>query len=147
MRWFTVLMLLPAWSLVLANDSPAALQATFMAALSANDANGMAACYTEDATNFPVDSLAGVGPDSVRTSWTRFFDTYRVTAARLSDEHMEVLGDTAVAWGLFTIMAEPVAGGEPVEMQGRYMDVSRNFDGQWLYIADHASMPVPAQEE
>jgi len=107
----------------------------------------MAACYTEDATNFPVDSIAGIGPDSVRTSWDGFFDAYRVTAARLSNEHMEVLGDTVVAWGLFTIMAEPVGGGEPVEMQGRYMDVSRNFDGQWLYIADHASMPVPAQEE
>jgi len=142
MRWFTLLMLLPVWSLVLANDSPQALQATFMTALRSNDADGLAACYTEDATNFPVDRLAGVGPESVRTSWGDFFGAYRVTAARLSDEHMEVLGDTAVAWGLFTIMAEPVAGGEPVEMRGRYMDVARSFNGRWLYIADHASLPT-----
>ena len=40
------------------------------------------------------------------------------------------MGDTAVAWGLFTIMAEPVAGGEAVEMQGRYMDVAKNIDGK-----------------
>jgi len=92
-----------------------------------------------------VDSLIGVGPESVRTSWGSFFDAYRVTAARLSNEHMEVLGDTAVAWGLFTIMAEPVAGGESVELHGRYMDVSRRIDGRWLYIADHAS--IPAQGE
>ena len=146
MRWLTLLIFLPAWSLIFANDSPAALQAAFMNALRSNDVNGLAACYTEDATNFPVGSLAGVGPESVRTSWGGFFAEYRVTSAHLSNEHMEKLGDTAVAWGLFTIVAEPVDGGEPVEMLGRYMDVSRNINGKWLYIADHASMPVPAQK-
>jgi uncharacterized protein (TIGR02246 family) len=147
MRWITLLIILPAWSWAFANDSPEALQAAFMNALRTNDVNGLAACYTEDATNFPVGSLAGVGPDSVRTSWNGFFADFRVTSARLTNEHMEKLGDTAVAWGLFIIMAEPVGGGDPVEMQGRYMDVSRNIDGQWLYIADHASIPVPAQEK
>jgi len=147
MKWFILIMLLPVWSLALANDSPKALQDAFLTALRANDVDGLAACYTKDATNFPVDSLAGVGPESVRTSWGAFFRAYQVSAAELSAEHMEVLGDTAVAWGLFTILAEPVGGGEPVEMQGRYMDVSRNIDGRWLYIADHASVPAPAQEE
>jgi len=147
MKLFVLLMLLPVWGLALANDSPKALQDAFMTALRANDIDGMAACYTKDATNFPVDSLVGVGPESVHKSWGAFFQTYQVIAAELSAEHMEVLGDTAVAWGLFAIMAEPVGGGEPVEMQGRYMDVSRNIDGRWLYIADHASVPAPAQEE
>jgi hypothetical protein len=27
------------------------------------------------------------------------------------------------------------------------MDVAKNFDGSWLYVADHASMPMPAEEE
>jgi len=147
MRWFLLMMVLPMWNPVFANDSPHALQETFMKALRANDVDGMAACYTEDATNFPVDSLAGVGPDSVRASWGSFFDAYRVTEAELSERHMETLGDTAVAWGLFTIVAEPVDGGEPVEMRGRYMDVAKSMDGTWLYVADHASMPLPAAEE
>lgn len=118
-----------------------------MTALRANDADGLAACYAEDATNYPVGSMAGVGPESVRKSWGTFFRDHQVVAAELTDEHMEVLGDTAVAWGLFTIMAAPVGGGETIEMQGRYMDVSRSINDRWLYIADHASMPVPAQEE
>jgi len=146
MRRYVPLMLLAVWSAVLANDSPQALQETFMKALRANDADGLAVCYTEDATNFPVDSLAGVGPDSVRASWSGFFETYRVTDARLSEQHLEELGDTAVAWGLFTIVAEPAGGGEPVEMVGRYMDVAKRIDRQWLYVADHASMPLPAAE-
>ena len=131
---------------VLANDSPEALQEAFMQALRANDAHGLAACYTADADNYPVDSLAGKGPESVAASWNGFFAAYLVKEANLSDTHMETHGDTAIAWGLFTIMAEPVEGGELVEMQGRYMDVARNIDGNWLYVADHASMPLPAKE-
>ena len=53
----------------------------------------------------------------------------------------------AVAWGLFTIMAEPAEGGDAVEMKGRYMDVARSMDGTWLYVVDHASMPLPAPED
>lgn len=133
-------------SSVSANDSPEALQDAFMAALRANDAGGLAACYSEEAVNFPVDSMMGVGPESVRESWEGFFGAYQVVEASLSHQHLETHGDTAVAWGLFKLTAKPVEGGEPVEMSGRYMDVARNFDGNWLYVADHASMPLPESD-
>ena len=118
-----------------------------MAALRANDVQGLADCYTSDAVNFPVGTLVGSGPESVIESWNSFFAAYTVVDASLSDTHMEIHGDTAVAWGLFTIMAEPAEGGDAVEMKGRYMDVARNMDGIWLYVADHASMPFPAPED
>ncbi len=130
-----------------ANESAEALQGAFMAALRANDAQALAECYTNDAVNFPVGSLIGTGPESVIESWSGFFAAFKVVDASLSKTHLEVHGDTAIAWGLFTIMAKPAEGGEPVEMQGRYMDVARNMDGSWLYVADHASMPQPAAEE
>ena len=131
----------------LANESAEALQDAFMAALRANDVQALADCYTSDAVNFPVGSLIGAGPESVTESWGGFFAAYEVVDASLSEQHLEVHGDTAIAWGLFTIIAEPTEGGEPVEMKGRYMDVARNVDGAWLYVADHASMPLPAPEE
>ena len=130
-----------------ANESPQALQDAFMAALEANDVQGLADCYTGDAVNFPVDTLVGYGPESVMESWSSFFAAYTIVGASLSDTHMEIHGDTAVAWGLFTIMADPAEGGDAVEMKGRYMDVARNMDGIWLYVADHASMPLPAPED
>jgi uncharacterized protein (TIGR02246 family) len=129
-----------------ANDSPEALQAAFVQALVSNNADGLAACYAPDAVNFPVDAMVGVGPDSVRESWNGFFATYTVKSVSLTDTRMETFGDTAAAWGIFTMLVEPVAGGEPVEMRGRYMDVARSFDGNWLYIADHASVPTPGGE-
>jgi len=132
---------------VVAYDGPQSLQDAFMKALRANDANGLAACYSADATNYPVDSMVGKGPNSVRKSWLGFFARYHVLAAELSATHMEVLGNTAIAWGLFKITAMPTEGHESIEMRGRYMDVSKNMDGNWLYIADHASLPVPPPAE
>ena len=142
-QWFVLLMLFPAWNTGFTNDSAQALQDIFKAALLANDADGIAACYTEDATNFSIDSMSGTGPESVRASWSGFFATYQVTGVQLSEDHLEVLGDTAVAWGLFNITSVPVVGGEPVEMRGRYTDVAKNIDGTWLYVMDHASVPSP----
>jgi ketosteroid isomerase-like protein len=91
--------------------------------------------------------MVSIGSESVAESWSAFFAAYKVVDASLSDDHLEVHGDTAIAWGLFTIMAEPSEGGDAVEMKGRYMDVARNMDGTWLYVADHASVPLPAPEK
>lgn len=140
--------LLLTWSATLqAQDSPQALQDAFMKALRASDSAGLAACYADGAVNFPVASLIESGPAAVKAGWDEFFATMVVREAALEQDHLEVHGDTAVAWGLFVITAEPVGGGEPVELRGRYMDVARLLDGRWLYVADHASMPLPPPPE
>jgi ketosteroid isomerase-like protein len=87
-------------SLSLANESPQDLQDAFMTALKANDAQGLADCYTSDAVNFPVDTLVGIGPESAKASWSSFFAAYKVVDASLSSTHLEIHGDTAIAWGL-----------------------------------------------
>ena len=114
MKFYALVLILAISPVTFAFDSPKALQEGFMAGLRANDIEGLAACYTDDATNFAIDSMIGTGPDSVRASWGGFFAAFTVTAAELSDEHMEISGDLAAAWGLFIITAVPVGGGEAV---------------------------------
>ena len=129
-----------------ANDSPEALQGAFMAAIRAHDADAIAACYADDAVNFTLDSMMGIGPESARRSWGGFFENFEVQLAELNETHLDVHGDTAIACGNFLIVAVPRTGGEPVELRGGYMDVARNIDGRWLYVADHASLPLPGPE-
>jgi len=64
--WIIAVTMLLAASPVFGNESPQALQDAFVKALVDNDVEGLAACYTPDAVNFPVGSLIGTGPDSVR---------------------------------------------------------------------------------
>ncbi len=144
---FSILTLLVLFSApVLGNDSPEALQDAFVKAMEANDPDGLAACYTDDAVSFAVDVMVGVGPEFVRNSWKSFFMSYTIKEVALSGTYMETFGDTAAAWGLFTMLVEPAGGGEAFEMQGRFMDVAKNVDGSWLYIADHASVPASTEE-
>jgi len=144
---FSILTLFILFSMpALGNDSPEALQTAFVKAMEANDPDGLAACYTDDAVSFAVDVMVGVGPEFVRDSWKSFFMAYTIRKVGLSGTDMEIFGDTAAAWGLFTMLVEPVEGGEAFEMQGRFMDVAKRVDGSWFYIADHASVPAPTEE-
>lgn len=141
MRLVLMSLLLAGFTPAFANESPQALQDAFTAAVLANDADAVAACYTPGATNFPISIMTETGRDSVRVSWQGFFATYTAISLSLSDKHMETIADTSMSWGLFSMTVEPLGGGDPVVMRGRYSDVSKNVDGQWLYVFDHASMP------
>lgn len=132
-------------SVVQAFESPEALQEGFMAALRSENIDAMAECYAPGAVNFPLDSMIGHGPGSARASWGGFFEQFDVVSAELSENELVQEGDLAAAWGLFTVIARPAEGGASVTLVGRYMDVARPIDGRWLYIADHASMPLPAE--
>lgn len=131
----------------LAAESPQALQDQFTDALLANDAAGLAACYSPDAVSYPVGQMVVNGPDGVKADWATFFEDMEITTAQLVDVHMETHGDTSVAWGQWQLTAKPRSGGDPVQMEGRFSDVARNFDGNWLYVMDHASVPLPPPPE
>ena len=126
-------------------ESPEALQEAMVRALAANDADGVAACFTEDALCYAMDEMVGVGPDFVRESWSNFFSVYTVREVKLVETHLEVFGDSAAAWGLFRMLVETVEGAEEVELHGRFTDVAKRSGGRWLYVADHASVPLPPE--
>ena len=126
-------------------ESPELLLDAFVRALAANDANAVAACYAKDAICYAMDEMVGIGPDFVRESWNNFFSVYTIRDVRLTDTHTEAFGDTAATWGLFVMRVETVSGAEEIELQGRFTDVAKRFDGAWRYIVDHASVPLPPE--
>ena len=132
---------------LLANDSHEALQESFMTALRTGDVAGIADCYAENATSYDVGVQVLHGPEAISGSWGGFFEAYEVLKADLYDNTVETHGDTGIAWGEFILNVKPKAGGEAFNMVGRFTDVSRNIDGNWVYILDHVSMLPPAAEE
>lgn len=132
---------------VQANDSPEALQQAFMNALLAGDAATISVLYAEDAVSYDVATQRVEGPEGVKGSWGEFFETYTVISAELFNNSVETHGDTGIAWGEFKMTVQPAGGGDPVEMVGRFSDVSRNIDGSWMYVMDHVSMPLPPPPE
>ncbi len=54
----------------------------------------------------------------------------------------EPLGDVVAGEGNFKLTI-PNGTGEAAEVVGRYTDLKAMRDGKWVYVLDHASVPLP----
>ena len=119
----------------------------FVRAFKANDLDGVVALYAEDAVSFPADTMAAQGKEQIRQSWGGLLNNFDVQDLIVSNAHHETSGDLSAAWGNFKMILLPKEGGDQVVMEGRFTDVARKIDGKWLYVADHASLPLPPPPE
>ena len=116
----------------------------FVKAIKANDLEAVMALYAPDAVMFPPDAVAAQGAAEIRRSYADMLDHFTVKDIVLSDAWHETHGDVMLGWGRFVLTMVPKAGGEPVQMEGRFTDVSKKVGGKWVYILDHASVPLPS---
>ena len=135
------LIALPAAS----QETPQALGDAFIAAVEAEDAEALAALYTEDADSYgPGGGDRVSGREAIAAGWTEFFASFEDFSASTEEQGSLDMGEDGYAsWGLWTMTATPSDGGDPVTWDGRYMDVQVKTDDGWRYRADHASMRSP----
>ncbi len=129
----------------LGQDTPQALQDAFVASINAEDADAVGALYTQNAYSYGPDGSVSHGPKAIADGWAAFFvafDGFSITLEQQGEMHK---GKIAGAWGLWTMSAMPVGGGDEVVWRGRYTDISKKTGDGWRYVADHAS-PVAADE-
>ena len=110
-------------------------------AMKANDLEATMALYAPDAVAyFPDGDFKG--KEAIRKSWTDFLAMFTVKDAT-SQGTYETTGDTSLGWGFWSLTVVPKGGGEPIAMKGRATVVVRKIGGKWLYVVDHASVPLP----
>lgn len=110
-------------------------------AMKANDLEATLALYAPDSVAyFPDGDFKG--KQAIRKSWTDFLATFTVKDAS-SEGTDETTGDTSVGWGFWSLTVVPKGGGEPIPMKGRATVVVKKIGGKWLYVVDHASVPLP----
>lgn len=128
-----------------AQESPDALADAFVAAVVAEDASALAGLYTEDADSYDPSGSVQKGRTEIAATWQQFFDGFDgFTAALDRKGELAASKKSHAAWGLWTMSATPVGGGEPVTWNGRFLDVSVKTKDGWKYLVDHASMLAPA---
>ena len=110
-------------------------------AIKANDLEATVALYAPEAVAYFPDGEYN-GKDAIRKSWTDFLAAFTVKDAT-SEATYDTTGDTSVGWGHWTLTVVPKAGGEPIAMKGRATVVVKKIGGKWLYVVDHASVPLP----
>jgi len=114
---------------------------SWVKAMKANDLEATMALYAPDAVAyFPDGDFKG--KQAIRKSWTDFLATFTVKDCT-SEGTYETTGDTSLGWGIWSLTVVPKGGGDPIPMKGRATVVVKKIGGQWLYVVDHASVPLP----
>ena len=110
-------------------------------AMKANDLEATMALYAPDAVAyFPDGDFKG--KPAIRKSCTDLLAAFTVKDAT-SEGTYETTGDTSLGWGYWSLTVVPKGGGDPIPMKGRATVVVKKIGGKWLYVVDHASVPLP----
>lgn len=110
-------------------------------AANANDVEATVSLYAPDAVAYFPDGEFK-GKDAIRKSWTDFYGTFTVKDVKVESTY-ETTGDTSLGWGYWSLTAVPKKGGDPILMKGRATVVTKKIGGKWVYVVDHASVPLP----
>jgi uncharacterized protein (TIGR02246 family) len=123
----------------------------YVNAINSGDLNKWLGTLTDDVVFLPPDHPLASGKNAAG-AWVKesFFDPFRMKLDVSFDE-IEVLGDTAHAYGRFTLLLSPTGGGSDIEMVGKFINIfRRESDGAWRYARAmfNSDKPVePAKEK
>lgn len=133
-------------------ESPQAVQkeishllANWQRAFEAKDVKGVMAMYAPGAQLVAYDIVPPLqykGADAYAKDYGEFFGQFDGPLhVEIRDDHVEVSGSLAVAYGLERISGK-LKSGQPVDSWLRYTSAFKKIDGQWRDIHDHVSVPV-----
>ena len=113
----------------------------FESAVNAGDLDAMMALYSEDAVVLPPDAQMAEGRDAVREFWQGAVDAD--LNIDLEPVDITVLDDTAYEVGTFegTVMMD----GAETPMNGKFMVVWKQVDGNWVMHRDIWNMTPPEE--
>jgi ketosteroid isomerase-like protein len=116
----------------------------FLAAFNKGDVDAIMATYWQSPSLVSI-GLGGMGLqgwDATKASWVELFGAMPGAQLEFTTHQNEAFGDVAIGSGTWKLTM-PVAGGDTQVMQGRYSDVKALRDAKWVYVMDHASVPLP----
>jgi len=121
-----------------------ALDEAFVDAFNRGDAESLADLYwnSPDVVSFPPDALQARGIDAVKTGTRRMMAAMKGATIELTESHQMPIGEVVIGWGLFSVKM-PAEDGGTTEVVGRFTDVKGLRNGRWVYLIDHASVPMP----
>lgn len=120
-----------------------ALDKRFLEAFNTGDADAIAATYwnSPNLVSFGPDGMGTKGWDAAKAGSVEMFKAMPGAKLEFITVQNDVHGDIVLGWGTWKMTIPTPAG--PQVMEGRYSDAKALKDGQWVYLMDHASVPLP----
>ena len=123
------------------------LDDAWMKAAKAGDVEGLVKLYAPDAVTYMPDEMKAKGTAEIRESFKKFLGASTVRDMTMNYDYTTTSGNLAVSSGHFSMTVEPKAGGAAQTMEGRFTSVAIRKGGKWMYVVDHASVPMPPPPE
>jgi uncharacterized protein (TIGR02246 family) len=119
------------------------LDQAFLEAFNKGDAEALSGLYwnSPETVSFPPDALQLRGSVAIREGNVMSVAAMKGAKLEFTETHQRAAGDVVIGWGLYRITI-PGANGKTTGMNGRYTDVKAERDGKWVYLMDHASVPM-----
>lgn len=112
-------------------------------AIMAGDVEALLSWRTLDVVSMPPGAAPVRGREAVEDFFVGMFAQVRIRETATSEE-VVIDGDLAYDRGTFTGTAEPLAGGEPRLLDGKYVWIARrDADGAWRYAVQMWSYNQP----
>ena len=120
-----------------------AVDGAFLAGFNAGDVNALMATYwnSPELVSIGLDGMGGTGWDGVKAGWEATLAGRARRALAFPTMYNIAAGDVVLRGPL--TMTIPNGDGTSTVLQGRFSDVKAQRNGQWVYIMDHASVPLP----
>jgi ketosteroid isomerase-like protein len=124
------------------------LDEKFFDAYNNKDLDAMMNLYwnSPDVVSFPPGEMMLKGFDQLKESFSKDFEQGLDSKLELVEHNNRVEGSVVVGAGIWRYTMN-IPGSEPMVIEGRYLDVKAERDGKWVYIYDHASVPLPPPVE
>jgi uncharacterized protein (TIGR02246 family) len=120
------------------------LDSAWVKAAKAGDIEALVKLYAPTAVTYMPDEMRAKGTAEIRASFQKFLGASTVKEMTLTQDFESTSGNLAASSGTFSMTVEPKAGGAAQTMEGRYSSIAVRKNGKWMYVSDHASMPMPA---
>lgn len=122
------------------------LRRSYEQGVAIGDPAWVAALYAEDAVLLAPGSDPIIGRDAIRAYQQGMLEAFKVEMSIEVAEQQE-LGDKGWGYGVFQGKMTPAAGGEPVEITGKYLNLVQPRADGTLEIVRHcwnSDQPMPA---
>ena len=120
-----------------------ALDQRFFEAFNKGDVDALMATYwnSPKLVSYGPDGMGTTGWDAARAGAVEMFKAMPGARLEAVSKHNDVHGDMVIGWGTWKMTIETPGG--PQVIEGRYTDAKMMHDGKWVYVMDHASVPLP----
>ena len=125
--------------------SAKAVDEAFIAGFNKADGDAVAATYwnSPETVSYLPDVMELKGFEAIKAGLVQSMPAMGGAQLQITEARYVPVGeDTVLSNGLWTMTMPAAEGAAPAEMRGRFSAVMQRKDGRWVYIMDHASMPM-----